>query len=360
MIIYRPNINGLDAVSVVTINGTANGLSVDSNQVLSLGLSSASTIGALSSTDWSTFNSKQPAGSYVTAVSIVSTNGFAGSSGGGTTPALTLSTTITGVLKGNGTAISAATAGTDYSVGTSALATGILKSTTTTGALTIAVAGDFPTLNQNTTGTASNVTGVVALVNGGTGAAAASANAAFNALSPMTTGGDLIYGGASGTGTRLANGSAGQVLVSQGTTLAPVWGANGGAATGSQFAFTTLTNPTTNVQTNFSNGSQTVTLTGTSTFKWKITLNGYSSHDNVYTGSRMTWALGGTATRQDIFGNGPLNDGIAAQSNNQYFSLVIYGTATNSQTVTIFPNVQCAYTVGNHNFNASYLLEYLP
>lgn len=40
---------------------------------------------------------------------------------------------------------------------------------------------------------------------------------------PMTTGGDLIYGGASGTPTRLANGSAGQVLVSQGTTLAPQW-----------------------------------------------------------------------------------------------------------------------------------------
>jgi len=74
------------------------------------------------------------------------------------TPAITLSTSITGVLKGNGTAISAATSGTDYSAGTSGLATGILKSTTTTGALTIAVAGDFPTLNQNTTGSAATLT----------------------------------------------------------------------------------------------------------------------------------------------------------------------------------------------------------
>jgi len=105
----------------------------------------------------------------VTAVSVASANGFAGTSSGGATPALTLSTSITGLLKGNGTAISAATAGTDYSAGTSALGTGILKSTTTTGALTIAVAADFPTLNQNTTGTAANVTGVVAIVNGGTG-----------------------------------------------------------------------------------------------------------------------------------------------------------------------------------------------
>jgi hypothetical protein len=50
----------------------------------------------------------------VTAVSVVSANGLAGTSSGGATPALTLSTSITGVLKGNGTAISAATAGTDY------------------------------------------------------------------------------------------------------------------------------------------------------------------------------------------------------------------------------------------------------
>lgn len=66
----------------------------------------------------------------------------------------------------------------------------------------------------------------LALNAGGTGTSAASANAAFNALSPMTTGGDLIYGGASGVATRLANGSAGNVLVSGGGTSAPVWTTN--------------------------------------------------------------------------------------------------------------------------------------
>ena len=89
--------------------------------------------------------------------------------GNGGTGATTL--TSGALLKGNGTsAISAATAGTDYSAGTSALGTGILKSTTSTGALTIATAADFPTLNQNTTGNAGNVTGTVAVANGGTGA----------------------------------------------------------------------------------------------------------------------------------------------------------------------------------------------
>lgn len=51
----------------------------------------------------------------VSSVSIVSANGFAGTvATSTTTPAITLSTSITGILKGNGTAISAATAGTDY------------------------------------------------------------------------------------------------------------------------------------------------------------------------------------------------------------------------------------------------------
>lgn len=56
----------------------------------------------------------------------------------------------------------------------------------------------------------------------------ASASTSFNNISPMTTGGDLIYGGASGAGTRLANGSAGQVLTSNGTTLAPSWQTSSG------------------------------------------------------------------------------------------------------------------------------------
>jgi len=51
----------------------------------------------------------------VTTVSVVSANGLAGTvANATTTPAITLSTSITGVLKGNGTAISAAVANTDY------------------------------------------------------------------------------------------------------------------------------------------------------------------------------------------------------------------------------------------------------
>jgi hypothetical protein len=61
--------------------------------------------------------------------------------------------------------------------------------------------------------------GTLAIANGGTGQTTASA--AFNALSPMTTAGDLIYGGVSGAGTRLGAGTATQLLHG-GTT--PSWG----------------------------------------------------------------------------------------------------------------------------------------
>jgi len=56
-----------------------------------------------------------PVASGVTAVSVVSANGLAGTvANPNTTPAITLETTVTGLLKGNGTAVAAATAGTDY------------------------------------------------------------------------------------------------------------------------------------------------------------------------------------------------------------------------------------------------------
>lgn len=65
-------------------------------------------------TAWEAFTPSTNSGT-VTTVSVTSANGFAGTVANATsTPAITLSTSVTGVLKGNGTAISAATAGTDY------------------------------------------------------------------------------------------------------------------------------------------------------------------------------------------------------------------------------------------------------
>jgi hypothetical protein len=100
---------GTDLSSSVT-NGTTTPIIT-----LNVPTASATKRGALSSADWTTFNGKGSGNGTVTSVSITSGNGLAGTvTNPTTTPAIALSTTVTGMLKGNGTAISAATAGTDY------------------------------------------------------------------------------------------------------------------------------------------------------------------------------------------------------------------------------------------------------
>jgi hypothetical protein len=89
-------------------------------------------------------------------------------------------------------------------------------------------ASDVPTLNQNTTGNAGNLTGIVAIANGGTGQNS-KANA-FNALSPITSTGDLIIGTGVNTSSRLPiSATVGHVLTSTGTTA--TWQAPTGAVT---------------------------------------------------------------------------------------------------------------------------------
>jgi hypothetical protein len=103
-------------------------------------------LGAYAATNPSGFTSN--AGT-VTSASVASANGFAGTvATATTTPAITITTSITGIVKGNGTAISAATAGTDY------VAPGGALGTPSSGTLTNCT---FPTLNQNTTGSAASL-----------------------------------------------------------------------------------------------------------------------------------------------------------------------------------------------------------
>jgi hypothetical protein len=142
----------------------------------------------------------------VTSVSVVTANGLSGTvANPTTTPAITLAPTFTGIA---------------YSTGS---------------AFQTAVAGNFPILNQNTTGTAANitattnstlitlsalslpfsqVTGTVPVNQGGTG------DTSFTAYSP-------IVGGTTSTGAlqSVSNSGAtiGQVLTYQGTGALPTW-----------------------------------------------------------------------------------------------------------------------------------------
>lgn len=70
----------------------------------------------------------------VTSVSVATANGFAGTvATSTTTPVITLSTTITGLLKGNGTAVSAAVSNTDYQAPITLTTTGTSGASTFNG-----------------------------------------------------------------------------------------------------------------------------------------------------------------------------------------------------------------------------------
>ena len=127
-------------------------------------------------------------GGSVTSVSVVTANGFAGTvATSTTTPAITLTTSITGLLKGNGTAISAATVGTDYLAPFVSQTANYFYAAPNGSAGTpvfraIAV-GDIPTLNQSTTGSAASFTGaLVGDVTGTQGATALAATTNVNTI----------------------------------------------------------------------------------------------------------------------------------------------------------------------------------
>jgi len=129
-------LNALTAATQTFAVGTAGTdfaiTSGTSTHTFDLPTASAANRGALSSADWTTFNGKQAAGNYITALT-----GDVTASGPGSAAAT--------VTKINGTSLAG-------------LGTGILKNTTGTGVPSIAIAGDFPTLNQNTTGSAATLT----------------------------------------------------------------------------------------------------------------------------------------------------------------------------------------------------------
>ena len=119
-------------------------------------------------TNW--INSTGAGSGTVTSVSVVSANGFAGTvATATTTPAITLSTTITGLLKGNATAISAAVSGTDYAPATSGGS--ILYGNGAGGfsAVTVGTGLSFTTgtLSATNAGTVTSVTGTAPIASSG-------------------------------------------------------------------------------------------------------------------------------------------------------------------------------------------------
>ena len=112
----------------------------------------------------------------------------------------------------------------------------------------------------DSTNTISSATSLptVTVAKGGTGATTATAG--FDALSPMTTAGDIIIGGASGTRTKLGIGTANQLLRTNSGATAPEWA--------STLSGLTLTAP---VISTISNTGTTTLFTATDTVVGKAT-----------------------------------------------------------------------------------------
>ena len=157
---------------------------------------------------WSSFITTAISGT-VTSVNVVSANGFAGIvADPNTTPAITLTTSVTGLLKGNGSAMSAAVAGTDYLAPPSG--TALLKAASG-GALANAISGtDYAPATSGSSilygnaGGFSNVT-----VGSGLSFSAGTLTATGGAVTQIVAGTNVTISPAGGTGAVTINASGG-------------------------------------------------------------------------------------------------------------------------------------------------------
>ena len=317
---FRALVSGdIPSLSYVTsVTGTAPVVSSGGlTPAISMAAANTTTDGYLTSTDWNTFNNKQPAGTYVTSVAVASSNGFAGTSSGGATPTLTLTTSISGILYGNGTAIAAATisAPLGYSAGTLSItqagtaSNGYLSST------------DWNTFNNKGSGTVTAVSVVSA--NGFAGTSSGGATPALTlsttitgllkgngtAISAATSGTDYAPA-TSGTSILYGNGSGGFSNVTVGSGLsfsAGTLSASSGTAPATKTADFTVSATETWLINNKSGSTCTVTLPAASSYTGReLTFKNMQAQSLVSASSNVVpidSTVAGTAILLNVVGN---------------------------------------------------------
>ena len=198
------SVGTVTSVSALTLGTTGTDLSSTvanstSTPVITLNVPTASATnrGVLSSADWTTFNNKGSG----TVTSVSGTSPIVSS--GGATPAISLATAYGDTLN-------------PYASKTANFVLAAPNGSAGVPTFRAVVAADIPTLNQNTTGTASNVTGTVAIANGGTGQTTATLG--FNALAPSQTSNSGKYLTTDGTNSSWATITAGASISNDTTT----------------------------------------------------------------------------------------------------------------------------------------------
>ena len=209
--------------------------------------------------------------------------------------------------------------GAVYATSTSALTTGTLPTTGGgTGLISFTSGGAV-----YATSTSALTTGTLPIASGGTGQITASA--AFNALSPITTTGDLILGNGTNSATRLGIGTNGYVLTSNGTTAS--WQTPSGVTTFS--AGTTGFSPSTAT-------SGAVTLSGT------LSVANGGTGQTSYTDGQLL--IGNSATSS--LSKATLTGGTGISITNGNGSISIASTVTSGLTITS--------TTSNTNYNLGF------